>query len=99
MMPAALRRADDQRVRGGLLGRGGQFPGRAATPGGDAHVDAGPVADLVELGEQPALGLRPVPYRADHLAGEGLTVDARGTYVDDQQWPAEAARQPGGIGQ
>ena len=52
-MPAVAGGADDQGVGAELIGHRGEFPGRVAAPGDQVHVEPGPVADLVKLGEQP----------------------------------------------
>jgi len=55
-----LRRSYDERVGAEFLGRGGEFPGRAAPPGADMHLHLG-VGHLIELGQQPALQRLDVP--------------------------------------
>src|SRR5689334_18190376 len=97
-MPDMLRRSYDERVSAELLGRGGEFPGRAAPPSADVHLHLR-VGHLVEFGQQPTLERLHVPGNPHYLPGQGLAVDPGRAYVDDEERPAQPLGYPGRVRQ
>src|SRR5215469_4779538 len=98
LVPAVAGSADDQSVRAEMISHRSELASRVAAPGNHAHLDALPVAYLVQLREQPAFGFGPGPGQPNYLAGQRLAVDARGD-VNHQQRPGEPPGHASGVGQ